>query len=234
MTLSVRAEELTELMDDPDADPDRLRRTLQRFDTVNRTVGCWRRVYRSHLRPVLARLDRPARILDIGSGGGDVLRRLVRRARSDGFVTTGVGIDPDPRALAVARAAEEVTGLEFREAWAGDFVAAGERFDVVVSNHLLHHLRGRELEGMLRDSSALAVGISVHSDIARGRLAYAGFSVGAAVVAPGTFLRVDGLRSIRRSFTPGELAARLPPDWRVERVNRFRLLAVHRAPYVDQ
>ena len=48
-------------------------------------------------------------------------------------------------------------------------------------------------------------------------------------LAPGTFLRFDGLRSIRRSYTPAELDARLPQHWRVEQPGMFRLLAVHRA-----
>lgn len=230
MTLSARATDIAELMEAPDADPERVRRTLRRFDTVNRAVAAWRQVYRSRLRPVIAGLDRPARILDIGSGGGDVLRRLVARARRDGFDAHGVGIDPDPRAVRVAREAADVSGVVYRQALSRDLVDAGERFDIVVSNHLLHHLGPAEFEDLLRDSRALGERISVHSDIARGRVAYAAFAVGAAAVAPGTYLRADGLRSIRRSYTPAELAARLPHDWRVERVGRFRLLAVHSAP----
>lgn len=233
MTLSTRDERLTELMDDPDCDPERLRRTLQRFRAVNGAVSRWGRVYRTHLRPTLARAEGAARILDIGCGGGDVLRRLVRLARRDGFAVEGVGIDPDPRAHEVARGGERIDGVSFRRARSEELVAAGERFDVVVSNHLLHHLDAASFGGVIADSEALATHLCVHSDIARGRAAYGAFAVASAPLAPGTFLRVDGLRSIRRSYTREELAARLPRGWRAEQPTAFRLLAVHRVGASD-
>lgn len=226
---SERAADLTELMDDPDCDLDQLRRTLRRFGLVNRLVSCWDTVYRSQLRPVLARLDRPSRILDIGCGAGDVLRRLVRLARRDGFAVAGVGIDPDSRALEVAHRADPLPGVFFRPASSQTLMQDGTQYDIVVSNHLLHHLDDRELDGLIADSEALASHLCLHSDIARSRLAYHAYSLGILPLAPGSFLRIDGLRSIRRSYTPAELAARLPPTWQVERPGAFRLLAVHRA-----
>ena len=226
MNLAERDSALAELMDDPACDPVRLRRTLDRFRVVNRAVSCWDRVYRTLLRPELAAAGGPVRILDIGCGSGDVLRRLVRLAGRDGFEVSGVGIDPDPRAFEAARAAGGERELVFRTAHSSDLVAAGERFDVVISNHLLHHLDAAALGAVLADSEALAERVSAHSDIARGRIAYAAFAVAALPLAPGSFIRVDGLRSIRRSYTPAELAAALPSGWTVERPGRFRLLAV--------
>ena len=232
MNLTCRDEQLTELMDDPACDPATLRRTLRRFWIVNRAVSRWGLVYRTQLRPALATAPGPARMLDIGCGGGDVLRRLLRLARRDGFTVEGVGIDPDPRAIEVARAGARGAngeGVRFRQSDSRALVAEGERFEVVVSNHLLHHLDGAELDGVLSDSEAIATRLCVHSDIARDPRAYGAFSVAAAPVAPGTFLRVDGLRSIRRSYTRDELAARLPDGWRAEQPAAFRVLAVRRA-----
>ena len=234
VSLSHRDARVTEIMDDPHCDPDRLRRTLEGFGVVNRAVASWGSVYRTRIRPALAaasaerRRAHPVRLLDVGCGGGDVLRRIVTKAARDGYAVQGVGIDPDPRAIAVATTAPRVPGVEYRERFSSDLVAAGERFDVVMSNHLLHHLTEAELSELLADSEALATRLAVHSDIARGRLAYAGFAIGAVPVSVGTLLRVDGLRSIRRSYTPSELAGVLPASWDAERVNRFRLLAVHR------
>lgn len=227
MTLATRDHRLAEMMDDPHCDPVRLRRTLERFGVVNRAVTSWGRVYRSHVRPVLAGLRGPARILDIGCGGGDVLNRIVRLARRDGFAADGVGIDPDPRAFEVARDASRLRSVSFRRALSRDLVAEGAQFDVVISNHLLHHLDDERLAGLLADSETLAERLCVHSDIARSGLAYRAFSIAAIPLAPGTFLRVDGLRSIRRSYTRDELSQRLPPGWRAEQPAPFRLIAVH-------
>ncbi len=225
--LGSRDAELPELMDDPDCDPETLQRTLRGFDRVNRTVSRWGRVYRTRIRPLLAESPRTARILDIGSGGGDVLRRIVGLARRDGFAVEGLGVDPDPRAARAARSGPQTPGIRFRSATSRDLVRAGGTFDLVISNHVLHHLDDPAFDALIDDSTVLASRLCIHSDIARGRLAYAGFAIGAIPVARGTFLRVDGLRSIRRSYTPEELIARLPAGWRVETVGRFRLLAVH-------
>ena len=46
--LSRRDAGLRELMDDPACDPVRLRRTLERFGTVNRLVSGWAATYRTY------------------------------------------------------------------------------------------------------------------------------------------------------------------------------------------
>lgn len=224
MTLRRRDVDLRELMDDPDCDPARLAATLRRFDLVNRAVGGWGAIWRQQLRPVLAALDRPARVLDIGSGGGDVPARLAALARRDGLQVDWLGIDPDPRALAVARARER-DDVGFRCADAAALRAGGETFDVVLSNHVLHHLADDERAAFVDDSRALSRGVVLHADIERGRLAYALYALGVTAVEHGTLLRVDGLRSIRRSYRRDELADALGAPWRVSRPAPFRLLA---------
>lgn len=241
MTLTHRDTELLELMDDPACDPVKLQRTLRRFRIINRLVSRWGAVYRSHLRPVLAQHaaeaqwvgapphPRPAQLLDIGTGGGDVLRHLVGLARRDGFRVEALGIDPEPRAIAVANRHSQA-GLTFRQTDSNTLVREGKRFDIVISNHLLHHLSHEHFASVVSDSERLATRLCVHSDIARGRLAYLAFTVGVTPLAPGTFLRTDGLRSIRRSYRFSELATRLDDEWRVEYSGPFRLLAIREVP----
>ncbi len=214
-------------MDDPDCDPHALAATYRRFDVVNRLVSAWGRVYRTRVAPQLRALDRPARVLDLGCGGGDVVARLAALAERDGLDVDWVGADPDPRAIAAARERTR-PGLRFVARDSRELLAAGERFDLVVSNHVLHHLDAEALRTFAEDSLTLSRGGVLHADIARGRLAYGLYAVGIAPLAAGTFLRVDGLRSIRRSYRAPELAAALGPPWRVETPAPFRVLAVGR------
>ncbi|KAF2412587.1 methyltransferase [Microbacterium sp. B35-04] len=228
MSFAVRDERLVELMDDPECDPDRLRATLRRFGTINRLVSGWGAVYRRTLAPHLATLGRPARVLDIGSGGGDLVVRLAAAGRRDGLDVQWTGIDPDPRSHEVALERGSVEGVTFRCAEAATLVAEGHTFDAVLSNHVLHHL-GADLPAFVAESLELSRGLVLHSDIERSRLAYGLYAIGITPFAPGTFLRTDGLRSIRRSYTATELAAVLdeamPGTWTVQTPAPFRVLA---------
>ena len=224
MSLSVRDAQVQELMDDPACDPDRLRATLQRFEVVNRLVSGWGAVYREHVRPLLSGLGRPARVLDLGCGGGDVVTRLAALARRDRLAATWLGVDPDARALEVARA-RSGADVAFAHGDSVSLLEAGERFDLVLSNHVLHHLDAEGLAAFTAESRALSTGLVLHADIARSARAYGLYAVGITPFAPGTFLRTDGLRSIRRSYRPQELRQALP-GWRIERPVPVRVLAV--------
>lgn len=222
--LSTRDSAARELMDDPAADLTGLHRTYARFGLVNALVSGWGAGYRRALRPLARRAaPGPLRVLDIGTGGGDVPRALLRRARRDGLALEVLAIDPDLRAVAWAEALPPVPGLRFRAVHSAVLVAEGARFDAVISNHLLHHLDDDEVASLLADSERLLApgGLALHADIERSRFAYAAFTVLSGLLRwnalRGTFIPVDGLISIRRSFAPAELAALAPPGWRVRR-----------------
>jgi len=221
-----RDRETTERMDAPDCDLPALHRTYAQFRVVNALVAGWQLTYRQHVRPVLRR-DRLNTLLDIGSGGGDVPRALARWAHRDGYRLQVTAVDPDPRAHAWSVRQPRVPGVSFRQALSSDLVAEGCSFDVVTSNHLLHHLDDAQLRALLADSQQLARNRAVHSDIARSRWAHLLFSAGTWAFFPGSFIREDGLVSIRRSYTAAELRAVVPPGWQVQQQPPWRNLVLH-------
>jgi 2-polyprenyl-3-methyl-5-hydroxy-6-metoxy-1,4-benzoquinol methylase len=225
--LSVRAADAVELMDDPAADLRMLEHTYRRFQIVNALVSRPGLIYRRDVRP-RARRGR-VRILDVGAGGGDLCRSLAAHLHRDGLDAEITALDPDERAMRWAEAHDGGAGARYRRQRTDDLVAAGEQYDIVLSNHLLHHLAPDELTALLADSERIVApgGLVVHHDIARSRAAYGLFAAGTAPFAgnllAGSFIRTDGLISIRRSYTADELAELAPSGWQARRGFPYRV-----------
>ena len=207
-SLALRADDISEVMDSPDCDAERLRNTYSYFRYVNAVLSGWRLTYRRDIRPALSP-DRQSTLLDIGTGGGDVARSLSRWARRDRLRLGITAIDPDARAHEFTASQPALPGLTFRTELSSDLVARGERFDFVISNHVLHHLSAEQLGALLVDSERLCRQQVLHSDIERSLWGYVGFGLGTWPLFRDSYIREDGLTSIRRSFTAGELRAGL-------------------------
>jgi SAM-dependent methyltransferase len=188
-----------------------------------RLVNTWlggHRTFERLLRPFL-RDDRPVSLLDVGCGSADLPARLLGR---HGRLRV-VGLDLKPGHLRhtppeVQRVAGDVFAPPF----------ADRSFDVVACSLFLHHLDGADVARALAGLWRLARRALVVNDLRRAQVPHAF----ARLVFPRLFRSPvsvhDGLVSIRRSFTPGELRAAFVdaglPDPEVRRVFPYRLAAV--------
>src|ERR1700722_16503352 len=144
----VSPREFPELMDG-DCSYEDFRDCLRSLEKVNR----WLLGYRPTLR-WLERLPRglrePMHIVDVGSGGGDLLGQIAGWARRRGIAVRLTGIDLNPYA---ARAAAESTPKGLGITWVTDDAVAyrpNKTIDVVVSSLLAHHLEDEEIVALLR------------------------------------------------------------------------------------
>jgi len=145
---------------------------------------------------------RPLTILDVGSGYGDMLRRIDLWARRRGVAAELTGVDLNPRA---ARAAAEATPAERPIRWlTADAFACDAPVDVIVSSLFAHHLDDETLSRFLAHMEARATIGWYVNDLHRLALPYYGFRVLAAVMGWHRFVRHDGPVSISRAFRPQE------------------------------
>lgn len=160
-------------------------------------------------RPTLAFLDRVAkrgdrlRILDVGFGQGDMLRRIAGWGASRGVALDLVGIDLNPRSAASARAATPADlAIDYRT---GDYDdLAGEPWDVILSSLVAHHMTHTQLVAFLRFMEAHGARGWMVNDLHRHGFAYAGYPLMARMMRWHRIVREDGTLSIARSYRPAE------------------------------
>ena len=197
-------EDLPEWMDEPCSYED-FRECLVDLAQVNRLTLSY--------RPTLHFLDRlievqpsskPLHIIDVGCGGGDMLRHIATWAKHRGVTIVLTGIDLNPYA---ARAAREFSPSDSGIEWiTGDAFsyAPPDGIDVVLSSLFTHHLPEPEIVRFLAWMESSARHGWFVNDLCRERTPFRLFTVLAKAMRWHRFVQHDGPVSFRRSFREGD------------------------------
>jgi SAM-dependent methyltransferase len=224
-----------ELMDRLDASPAELTRSLAAIARLNR-IGATRTIQR-HVAPFLARLraGETLRVLDVGTGAADIPLALARWARRHGHRVRIVALDVHPTILRYA--ARAANGTPEVQVVAGNALEAPIRpgsIDVALCSLVLHHLSEEAVVSLLGRLAELARLGFVVSDFRRGRLAWAAVWLATHAVSWNRMTRHDGPLSVRRAYTPDELAGLATraglPDIHWHRAPAFRQVGVWTRP----
>jgi SAM-dependent methyltransferase len=213
-----------ELMDDPSLDPNV-------YSEVMRDLGKVNGVTMARL-PTLEFLGRALgeqkqfRLLDVGYGGGDMLRAIAKWAAKRGIIADLVGVDLNSRSETAARHETPAT-MPIRYV-TGDYADFGnEGFDFIVSSLVAHHMTRAELIAFLRFMEASAMRGWFINDLHRHGFAWFGYPLLAGLMRWHPIVRHDGRLSIARSYRPDEWPPLLEEAGvkgaRVRRIFPFRL-----------
>jgi len=193
-----------EAMDDPSLAPEVYAAVLRDLARVN-TVTMAARPTLAFLEKVVRRGER-LKLLDVGYGDGDMLRRIARWAAKRGVEAELVGIDLNPRSEAIARA-DTPSGLPITYR-TGDYAdLVGEGWDVIVSSLVAHHMTHDQLVAFLRFMEGEAARGWFVNDLHRHRFAHRGYPLLATLMRWHPIVRADGTLSIARSYRPDEWPA---------------------------
>lgn len=226
MFLGSREPGLIEEMDRENCDQNKLNNTYTQFHYINKLLSKWRSLYKTEIRPLLAEQHEPT-LLDIGFGGGDITRSIEIWAQNDGFDLKITAIDPDDRAFNFCKHKYSDSNIEWLQCTSSDLVAKNLEYDIVISNHLLHHLSDKEILKLLIECEKLSKRKVVFNDIERNTVGYFLFSIFSRILFHNSFITADGLTSIRRSFKRSELESLIPSSWTLRKTFPFRLFLIH-------
>ena len=195
-----------EWLDRPHPDPAELRVNFEDLRRINR----WWGGNRSTLAALAPPLDswprsRALRVLEVGSGGGDLLMALARRCRNRGITARLVGVDRCRVVIEIAR--QHLVPYPEILLLRGDGLRLPfppGTFDFVVCSLVLHHIPAERAAEFLRGLGSLAREGVVVSDLRRGRLAYAITLLFARLLTRGRMTRADAPLSVLRSLTLSE------------------------------
>lgn len=199
-----RRSDRRELLDEPDVDPAALAANLRDLARLNRLPGGGT----TSIAGIEALIQGNAEssILDVGTGGADLPLAFARRGRARGTRWNVTAVDRRQdvvhhAAVATARD-DDVTVLR---ADAGHLPLDDDSVDVAHASLLLHHLEPDMAVGALRELRRVARAGIVINDLRRGLLAFALAAPIVVALGGSPMTRHDGLISLRRAYTLGEL-----------------------------
>ncbi len=214
-----------EILDGEDVGPHTFAQVMDDLASVSRvmlaygpTIGFLHRATRSLPRGTTIR------ILDVGCGEGDLLRRIRRWADGRGLRARLTGIDLNPRSAVAAQArTSPSTAIDYLT---GDIFDHTEDTDLVVSSLFAHHLTDAQVVRFLRWMQRHARRGWFVNDLHRHAVAYYGFGIAARAAGWHRIVRRDGQTSVARGFRAHEwreLLARADVAARVRWTPMFRL-----------
>lgn len=197
-----------EIMDDFSIDGPLLNDALDKLATINKLLG-GNGVTLNGLKILLKNQpkDKPITIIDLGCGGGDILRSIANYGKKEGYNFQLIGVDANKNATDYATTLSTDYGninFVYADVFSEEFKAMD--YDIVITTLFLHHFKEQqllELMGHLLKKAKLGM---VVNDLHRHRLAYYLFKL-ITIPVKNKMIIEDGLTSVLRGFKRKELVS---------------------------
>jgi 2-polyprenyl-3-methyl-5-hydroxy-6-metoxy-1,4-benzoquinol methylase len=197
-----------EIMDDFSIKGDILHNTLDTLASINKWLG-GNNITMNSLRKMLKGYSKtaPIIIIDLGCGGGDILRRISSYGKKEGYTFKLIGVDANKEAITYARhLSKKYNDISFIDCdiFSEEFETL--EYDLVLSTLFLHHFKEEQITNVLHTLKNKAkLGIIVN-DLHRHSMAYYLFKL-VCLTIKNRMIIDDGLTSILRGFKREELTS---------------------------
>lgn len=190
--------ELPELMDQHDADPIDISRALRELEIINKYLGGYK-VLLSSLSEI-CKDHKSVSILDIGSGGGDNLRKVADWMRKNKIHATLTGVDINDEMTRFATSqSKNYPEIKFitKDVWDRSY---DTRHDIVMSSLFCHHFNNDKLPSLLQRMKELSSKYIVVNDLHRHWFAYHSIRLITKYFSDNPLVRYDAPLSVARSL----------------------------------
>ncbi len=195
-----------EIMDDLSMNGELLLKTLDQLATINKWLG-GNTITLNGIKKLLKEhpVHKPLTIVDLGCGGGDMLRKVADYGKNRGYNFKLIGIDANQHTIDYAKKKSkgypEISYLH-QDIFSQEFKASS--YDIVLATLIIHHFKEDELLDLLSTLNKRAkLGIVVN-DLHRHPMAYYLFKL-LSLTITNEMVKQDGLTSILRGFKKEEL-----------------------------
>jgi len=196
----------TEIMDDLEMEGDLLSRSLAKLDWINKWLG-GNNVTLSALDKLLINhpKDQVLKIVDIGSGSGDMLRLVTDKLRKQGQKVEILGMDANDFTVNYARKQGiDYPEIKYKTAYVNAETFQDLEYDILLGTLFLHHLKDDDIINVMKIGTQKArLGVIIN-DLNRSQVAYFLFYL-LTLFIPNPMIREDGLTSILRGFKKEDL-----------------------------
>jgi 2-polyprenyl-3-methyl-5-hydroxy-6-metoxy-1,4-benzoquinol methylase len=213
-------------MDQPGLDCETHRRALDGLraaNAISRTSQViWRGIKEAGIVPDNGR---PLRILDIATGGGDVVMGVAKLAVRQGVLVETHGCDISATAVEYAQSVANQTRLRGTRFFQLNALVdpLPEGYDVLMSTLFFHHLSRDDAKRLLEKMAKSSRRCVYVDDLRRSRLGYFYAWAGGRLLTRSHIVHTDGPLSVRAAFTipdfrqlaqdAGLRGARFPRHW---------------------
>lgn len=196
-----------EIMDDLSCSGSVVDQTLVEIEFINKWLG-GNAVTLSGLQKILKHYPKnnTLKIADLGCGGGEMLRLIAQKIRTQHRQATLTGIDANPNIIAFAHAHTTPTDeIQFKSLNILSEEFNHSTYDIVVATLFFHHFTKQELVGVFaRFKNNLKCGVVVN-DLHRHWLAYYSIKLLTFLFSKSEMVKFDAPLSVLRGFTRKDL-----------------------------
>lgn len=210
-----------EIMDDLDCKGEVVNQTLIELEVINRWLG-GNQVTIEGIKQLINRAElEEISIVDLGCGGGDMLKEIAEWGRHNKLKLNLTGIDANPNIIDFAKSNSHgypEINYSVQNVFSEDFTQ--RKSDIIIATLFTHHFNNKELVGLMKNLIAQSRLGVVINDLHRHWLAYYSIKTLTSIFSKSAMVKYDAPLSVLRAFSRNDLSSIMQEAG----INEFQLI----------